>query len=103
MKKTDWRQDRRRVKHLLQEEQSQGEVFVQGWLRTVRRSKEVTFLALNDGSCLDSLQIVVGEGSSAFTVASQLGTGACIGVRGEMVASPGGGQNWEVQAEQIIV
>jgi len=35
--------------------------------------------------------------------AGQLGTGACIGVRGEMVASPGEGQSWEVQAEQIIV
>ena len=100
---TDWRKDRTRVKALLKSEQAQGEVFVQGWLRTVRRSKEVVFLALNDGSCLDSLQIVVGEGSSAFTVAGQLGTGTCIGVRGELVASPGEGQSWEVQAEEIIV
>jgi asparaginyl-tRNA synthetase len=100
---TDWRKDRTRVKALLKSEQAQGEVFVQGWLRTVRRSKGVAFLALNDGSCLDSLQIVVGEDSAAFTVAGRLGTGACIGVRGELVASPGEGQSWEVQAEQIIV
>ncbi|NOR50158.1 MAG: asparagine--tRNA ligase, partial [Desulfuromonadales bacterium] len=98
MKKIDWRKDRTRVKALLKSEQAQGEVFVQGWLRTVRRSKGVAFLALNDGSCLDSLQIVVGEDSAAFTVAGQLGTGACIGVRGELVASPGEGQSWEVQA-----
>jgi asparaginyl-tRNA synthetase len=103
MKKTDWRKDRTRVKALLKSEQAQGEVFVQGWLRTVRGSKGVAFLALNDGSCLDSLQIVVGEDSAAFTVAGRLGTGACIGVRGELVASPGEGQSWEVQAEQIIV
>ncbi|MBW2690672.1 MAG: asparagine--tRNA ligase, partial [Deltaproteobacteria bacterium] len=103
MKKTDWRNDRVRVKALLASEQAQGEVFVQGWLRTVRRSKGVTFLALNDGSCLDNLQIVVGEGSDAFKVVDQLGTGACVGVRGEMVASPGGGQSWEIQAAQIIV
>ena len=103
MDRSDWRQDRWRVNHLLLAEQSHGEVFVQGWLRTVRRSKGVVFLALNDGSCLDSLQIVVGEGSAAFTDAGQLGTGACVGVRGEMVASPGEGQSWEVQAEQIIV
>ncbi|MDH3454618.1 MAG: OB-fold nucleic acid binding domain-containing protein, partial [Desulfuromonadales bacterium] len=103
MNRSDWRQDRRRVKYLLQAEQSHGEVFVQGWLRTVRRSKGVVFLALNDGSCLENLQIVVGDDSAAFAVAGQLGTGACIGVRGEMVASPGEGQSWEVQAGQLVV
>ena len=61
MKNTDWRQNRCRVKALLQAEESHGEVFVQGWLRTVRSSKGVAFLALNDGSCLDSLQVVVGS------------------------------------------
>jgi asparaginyl-tRNA synthetase len=103
MVRTDWRQDRWRVNALLQTDESPGEVFVQGWLRTVRRSKGVNFLALNDGSCLDSLQIVVEEESPAFTLADRLGTGACIGVSGDLVASPGGGQNWEVQARQIMV
>lgn len=103
MDRSDWRQDRRRVNHLLQAEQAHDDVFVQGWLRTVRRSKGVVFLALNDGSCLQSLQVVVGEGSAAFADASQLGTGACVGVRGAMVASPGAGQSWEVQADQVIV
>jgi asparaginyl-tRNA synthetase len=103
MDKPDWRHDRIRVKAMLEAGQSQGEVFVQGWLRTVRRSKGVTFLALNDGSCLDSLQIVVDEGSGAYATADQLGTGACVGVRGAMVPSPGDGQRWEVQAGEIIV
>ncbi|MDG5468764.1 asparagine--tRNA ligase [Deltaproteobacteria bacterium IMCC39524] len=103
MKKTDWRQSRCRVKALLQAEGSHGEVFVQGWLRTVRSSKGVAFLALNDGSCLDSLQIVVGSDSKAFEVASRLGTGSCVGVRGQMVASPGAGQSWEVQGDEILV
>jgi len=103
MKTMDWRQDRTRVKALLDAEDTLGEVFVQGWLRTVRRSKGVTFLALNDGSCLESLQIVVDEGSPAFATAEAQGTGACVGVRGAMVPSPGEGQNWEVQAAEIIV
>jgi len=103
MDRSDWRQDRWRVQRILQAEQAHGEVFVQGWLRTVRRSKGVVFLALNDGSCLDSLQIVVGEDSAAFPQAGDLGTGACIGVRGRMVPSPGEGQTWEVQATQITV
>ncbi len=103
MTNTDWRIGRIRVKALLESKQIHGEVFVQGWLRTVRRSKGVVFLALNDGSCLDSVQIVVGEDSPVFAVAGQLGTGACIGVRGKMVASPGEGQSWEIQAGEIIV
>ena len=103
MNKTDWRQNRCRVKALLQAEASHGEVFVQGWLRTVRSSKGVAFLALNDGSCLDSLQIVIGSDSEAFEVAGRLGTGSCVGVRGQMVASPGAGQSWEVQGEEIVV
>jgi asparaginyl-tRNA synthetase len=103
MSLVDWRKNRCRVKSLLQAKESQDEVFVQGWLRTVRLSKGVAFLAINDGSCLDSLQIVIGGDSEAFAVAGQLGTGACVGVRGKMVASPGAGQSWEVQADQIDV
>lgn len=103
MNQVDWRQNRCRVKSLLQAEESRGDVFVQGWLRTVRSSKGVAFLALNDGSCLDNLQIVVEADSDAFAVAGQLGTGACVGVRGRMVASPGAGQSWEVLADEVIV
>ena len=103
MNVTDWRQDRWRVKGILLADQTHGEVLVQGWLRTVRRSKGVIFLALNDGSCLESLQIVVEEGSSAFPVADALGTGSCVAVRGRMVPSPGEGQTWEVLAGEITV
>ena len=103
MKTLDWRTDRLRIKTLLRADQSAGEVFVQGWLRTVRRSKGVNFLALNDGSCLESLQVVVGEDSPAFATSDSLGTGCCVGVRGTVVASPGEGQAWEVQAAEIIV
>jgi asparaginyl-tRNA synthetase len=99
----DWRQGRQRIKALLGATESPGEVFVQGWLRTVRRSKGVTFLALNDGSCLASLQVVVDEGSAAFAATESLGTGACVGVRGPLVASPGQGQSWEVQAAEVVV
>ena len=45
MSQLDWRQDRQRVKNLLNAEEAPGEVFVQGWLRTVRKSKGVVFLA----------------------------------------------------------
>ncbi len=99
----DWRKDRIRVKTLLEADREQGEVFVQGWLRTVRRSKDVVFLALSDGSCHAILQVVVPEDSAAFDSVKQLGTGACVGIRGEMVASPGTGQRWEVQAREVTI
>ncbi|MDT8442053.1 MAG: asparagine--tRNA ligase [Desulfuromonadales bacterium] len=88
---------------LLAAEQALGEVFVQGWLRTVRRSKGVTFLALHDGSCPASLQVVVADDSPAVAVVDRLNTGAAVGVRGRMVASPGEGQTWEVQADDIVI
>jgi len=103
MKDRDWRTDRIRVKTLLGADQPAGDVFVQGWLRTVRRSKGVNFLALNDGSCLESLQVVVGEESPAYAASDSLGTGFCVGARGTVVASPGEGQSWELQAKEIIV
>lgn len=103
MKTIDWRNDRLRVNDLLHAGESPGVVWVRGWLRTVRRSKGVTFLALNDGSCLDSLQVVVPQESQAFASSEPLGTGACVGVRGEVVASPGQGQAWELLANEIVV
>ncbi|MDH3997967.1 MAG: asparagine--tRNA ligase [Desulfuromonadales bacterium] len=100
---TDWRGDRIRVSSLLQADETLGEVCVRGWLRSVRRSKEVVFLALSDGSCHATLQVVVAQGSPGFDAAGELGTGACVGIRGEMVASPGGGQRWEIQAREVTV
>ncbi len=103
MKQIDWRSDRTRVRDALAADTPRESVFVQGWLRTVRRSKGVAFLALNDGSCLQNLQVVVDEGAPAYRTAMDLGTGCCVGVHGPLVASPGEGQSWEVRAETITV
>lgn len=78
-------------------------VDVFGWVRTVRRSKGVMFLAVNDGSCLASLQVVVPEEMAGFAELSQVGTGACISVRGQLVASPGAGQQWEILADDVQI
>lgn len=103
MKNKDWRKDRLRVRDLLQAQAASGDVLIHGWLRTVRHSKNISFLALNDGSCLDSVQVVVVEESPAFAEMDKLGTGSCVGVKGTVVPSPGKGQAWEVQAREIIV
>jgi len=89
------------VKALLASGAPQDQVLVKGWVRTVRTAKGVAFVALNDGSCFASLQVVVEADSPGFAVVPQLGTGACIAVSGELVASPASGQAWEVKARQI--
>jgi len=73
---------------------------VKGWVRTVRRGKEVSFLELNDGSCFASLQVVLAAGPHDATL-ERIGTGACLAVRGELVPSPAAGQAWELQAAEL--
>jgi asparaginyl-tRNA synthetase len=83
------------IKSLLASAASPGQVQVCGWVRSVRSGKEVSFIALNDGSCFASLQLVVQ--SAQLNALAGLGTGACLRVTGVLVASPAAGQRWELQ------
>mgnify|MGYP001267713661 CR=1 FL=1 len=103
MKNINWRNDGFRIVDLVHVEQSPGAVKAQGWVRSVRRSKGVTFLAVNDGSCLASLQVVIDESTPAFGALEGVGTGACVVVDGQLIPSPGSGQNWELQAAGVEV
>lgn len=78
-------------------------VRVSGWLRTVRNSKEVTFLNLNDGSNLSGIQVVLGADLPSFEELRSLTTGSAVAVVGNLVASQGKGQTVEVQATSIEV
>jgi len=98
-----WRAGRPRIRELLDLSQSPGKVVVEGWVRTVRQGKEVVFLAINDGSCLASLQVVVDAAVATTAGLSGIGTGACVRVRGQLVESPGTEQRWEVQAGAVQV
>jgi len=89
------------VKQLLAASGPADEVLAKGWVRTLRSGKGVAFAALNDGSCFASLQVVIEAGSPGFDLVLQLGTGACIAVRGALVASPASGQAWELKAEHV--
>ena len=74
---------------------------VKGWVRTRRGNKHVNFIALNDGSTIKNIQVVVDL--SKFTEAEMkpITTGACISVIGTLVESQGKGQQAEIQAESI--
>ncbi len=93
---------RTKVKDLLQMEAGR-EVLAKGWVRTKRGNKEIAFIALNDGSTIKNLQVVVDKNADMEPVLAQISTGACIGVQGRLVESVGSGQAVEVKAEQITV
>ena len=78
-------------------------VNVKGWVRTHRSSKSVDFIALNDGSTIKNVQIVVDPSKFDAALLMQVTTGACIGVDGVLVESQGGGQAVELQCENIEV
>ena len=77
---------------------------VQGWLRTVRHGKAVSFLDVSDGSCLDGLQVVANPETEGFeSVVRKLATGAAISAEGEVVESPGKGQRYELHATKVTL
>src|SRR5437764_9393622 len=76
---------------------------VQGWVRTRRDSKDFSFIELNDGSCLRNLQIIARNSLSNYAEVQCLTTGASIVVGGELVASQGKGQKWELVADKIDI
>lgn len=74
-----------------------------GWVRTKRESKNVAFIALNDGSTIHNLQIVADAGNFAEEVLKKVTTGASLQVTGELIASQGKGQTCELMAQEIVV
>ncbi len=79
------------------------QVKVQGWVRTNRKSKNVAFLELNDGSCFSNLQVVYTPQMEGFEEASKITTGSAIEVEGRIVLTPESKQPLELQAEKITV
>lgn len=79
------------------------EVNVKGWVRTRRGSKSVNFIALNDGSTINNVQIVADVEQFDETVLKQITTGACISVTGKLVESTGSGQAVEILADKMEV
>ncbi|MGB0883376.1 MAG: asparagine--tRNA ligase, partial [Flavobacteriales bacterium] len=75
---------------------------VKAWIRTHRNSKNVSFIAINDGSCLQNIQVVL-ENETDEDVLKRLNTGASIAVQGLLVESSGKGQSVEIQANKIEI
>ncbi len=88
------------VKTLLQTEAGQ-DVLAKGWVRTKRGNKNVAFIALNDGSTINNIQVVVNPADFDEALLKQITTGSCIAVTGKLTESQGSGQKVEIQAKEI--
>jgi asparaginyl-tRNA synthetase len=78
-------------------------VNVKGWVRTHRSSKVVDFIALNDGSTIKNVQIVVEPAKFDENKLKQITTGACISATGKLVESQGQGQSSEILCENLEI
>ena len=93
---------RTKVKDLLKSEPGK-EVTAKGWVRTKRGNKNIAFIALNDGSTINNIQIVVETAAFSDELLKKITTGACIGVKGDLVSSVGSGQAVEIQAKELTL
>lgn len=96
MKRTD-------IVDLVGTEKVNVKVNAKGWVRTKRQSKNVAFIALNDGSTIRNLQVVADVAAIGEDVLSKINTGASVSVDGMLVESGGSGQANELQAESIEI
>lgn len=79
------------------------DVVVRGWVRSKRESKSVTFVAVNDGTIIHSIQIVIENEAVSEEILKQITTGACIEVAGKIVESPAQGQFVEIHSSTITI
>ena len=98
MKLTDMRT---LIKHALASTEPRNNLTIKGWVRTRRDSKGFSFLELNDGSCLTSLQVVADTATAGYSEIARFVTGAAAVVEGSLVPSPAGGQKWELRASRL--
>lgn len=94
---------RLKIKDILQNGETGKEVVVKGWVRTKRGSKNVSFIALNDGSTIHNLQIVADVNNFDESVLREINTGASLSVTGILAESAGSGQNVELTAHKIEI
>jgi len=91
---------RTKIKHILESDEKDYNVIVKAWVRTFRNNQ---FIAVNDGSTINSLQIVVDKGLLSEDELKKINTGAAISAEGIVIASQGSGQKVEIKAEKIEI
>ena len=91
------------INELLKSTEAGREINVKGWVRTKRGSKNVSFIALNDGSTINNIQVVVEMSVENDKLLERIHTGAALSVDGMLIESAGSGQRVEVQATKLEI
>ncbi len=94
---------RTKIAELLNATQSSDKIVLSGWVRTRRDAKAFSFMEVNDGSCLKNIQVIADSEIANYIEIKKITTGSAVTVEGALVASPGKGQSWEVQAQKVTV
>jgi asparaginyl-tRNA synthetase len=94
---------RLKIKEILGGELIGTQVLVKGWVRTKRGSKNVNFIALNDGSTIHNLQVVADVEKFGEELLKDINTSTSLSITGDLVASQGSGQAVELNATEIII
>jgi asparaginyl-tRNA synthetase len=90
-----------RIKELLGSHDFGAETLVKGWVRTKRGNKNISFVALNDGSTIHNIQVVFDLAGFDEELMKKVTTGSCIAVSGKLTESPGKEQNCEIHAKTL--
>ena len=94
---------RTKIADILSAGQPSPDNLVKGWVRTKRGNKNVTFIALNDGSTINNLQLVADPNEISEELLKKVSTGACIAAQGELVESQGSGQSVELNIKKLEI
>jgi asparaginyl-tRNA synthetase len=94
---------RKQISDLLKSEDPLKNIQIKGWVRTCRASKDVTFIEINDGSCLKNIQAVTDKTLNNYTDVEKLTTGSSVAITGNLIESPGKGQKWELQITDLEI
>ena len=78
-------------------------IVVMGWVRTFRKSKNVSFVSLNDGSTINSLQVVLNMNTFDEKIIDKINTGSSLRVEGDLVKSSGKNQKYELLANNVEI
>ncbi|MGE5419394.1 MAG: asparagine--tRNA ligase [Chloroflexota bacterium] len=95
--------ERSKIRTLLSNPPVSEDVLVKGWVRTKRGNKNIVFIALNDGSTINNIQVVADAEKFDDNLIRDITTGACLAVTGKIVESQGKGQNVEINASSIEI
>jgi asparaginyl-tRNA synthetase len=94
---------RTKIVHLLSAADSIDQVLICGWIRTKRDAKDFSFIEINDGSCLNNIQVIAVQNMNNYDSIRKLTTGSAVSVIGALLPSQGKGQQWELQATKVTI